>query len=268
MNSLIQIPNLNMVASGAGSRVLENAPEILEEAIELSGAEKPVVLTIGTAEPTQDWYDEFITLTQDRFGALGATVVNLHEFGQAPSEQEAIDKISNADTIWVAGGDTLHMVDFWKEHGIDHLLRSAAESGTVMSGGSAGMLSWMNQGHSDSMEYRVGKGEYWDYIFVPGLGYIDATACPHFDSLRADNSEPRKLDFIRKYMAKANNALPETAIGFDNMAALVISGGLYKVISAPDTKFPGGGIHVMKKTQKDLSIERLPVSKQLLPFEF
>lgn len=256
-----------MVASGAGSHVLEHAPEIVKEAVDLSGAEKPVVLTIGTAEPSLEWYNEFVELTQEKFGKLGATVVNLHEFGQAPSEQEAIDKISRANTIWVAGGDTLHMIDFWKEHDIDQLLRNAAESGTVMSGGSAGMLSWMSQGHSDSLSYRVAEGEDWDYIFVPGLGYIDATACPHFDSVRSSNSEPRKLDFIRKYMAKANNALPKTAIGFDNMAALVISNGLYRVISSPDTKFPNGGIHVMKKTEKDLSIERLPVSKQFLPFE-
>lgn len=85
MSSLVNMENLRMVAAGSGSAVLEQAPSILREAVELSGAEKPKVLTIGTAEPTVDWYNEFIQGTKRQFGKIiGAEITNLHEFNQAP----------------------------------------------------------------------------------------------------------------------------------------------------------------------------------------
>ena len=87
---------------------------------------------------------------------MGLDITNLHEYEQAPPPAETEDKIGAADMIWVTGGDTLRMIDFWKKHGIATELDKAAANGTVLSGGSAGMLAWLERGHSDSLSYRAG----------------------------------------------------------------------------------------------------------------
>jgi len=265
MSSVLNLENIKMVAAGAGSDVLkgEHTDPILKEALDLSGAEKPKVLVVATAEPTEAWYNEFIQGTNERFKKLGANVTNLHEFGKAPSQDEIDEKIGTADTIWVAGGDTLHMMEFWKEHGIDVALGRAAQRGAVMSGGSAGMLAWMEQGHSDSLSYRVPEGEPWDYIFVKGLGYINVTAIPHFDSMK--DGELRSEDFKKKF--KANDALPNVGLGIDNMAALSIVDGQYRVISTPNEKYPRAQVHILHKTKEGIEESVLPAENEYKPLE-
>jgi dipeptidase E len=261
MTSIIKEPGLKMVAAGAGSRLLQSelTDPILKEALDISGARKPTVLTIATAEPTENYFNEFIEGTERRFGALGANVVNLHAFGKAPSEQEALDKISQADTIWVAGGDTDKMMESWRQYHITEKLNEAAVRGVVMSGGSAGMLAWMEQGHSDSLSYRVPEGEPWDYIFVPGLGYVSATATPHFDEIT--DGKARSTDFRQKFLA--NDKLSSTGIGVDNMAALSVTDGKFRVLRAPDADFPRAQVHIMKKNAEGgLTENTLPVSNE------
>ncbi len=266
-NSIIKLPGLKMVAAGAGGRLLESevSDPVFQEALDISGARKPNVLTIATAEPTKDWYDEFIEGTERRFGGLGADVVNLHDFRTPPSEAELEDKLHAADVVWVAGGDTGKMMEFWKEHGIGEGLTDAALRGVVMSGGSAGMLAWMKQGHSDSLSYRVPEGEDWEYIFVPGMGYVDVTAVPHFDTKKDGTDIKRSDDFKGRFVA--NDSLPELGLGIDNMAALSVIDGNYRVVSVPDKEFPSAGVHLLTKSDSTVIEERLPVHKGYKTFK-
>jgi len=264
MIGVVSVENLRMVAVGAGSMGLASpGNEFTGAAVDLSGAEKPNVLTIGTAEPTADYFEDFVANTLSRFGNLGAKVVNLHDFQKAPSKDEAENKIGEADVIWVAGGDTLHMIDFWRENGIDELLNGAASRGTVMGGGSAGMLAWMERGHSDSLSYRVPEGEPWDYIFVSGLGYLAVTGCPHYDA-STDGAAMRETDFIEKFAA--DKSLPKTALGIDNMAALVVADGNYKIVKAPNDRFPRAGVFQINKTKGGVVQERLSEPKDFARF--
>lgn len=269
MTSLIKEPSLKMVAAGAGSRLMgsENASLVLGEALDISGAAKPTVLTIATAEPTREWHDEFVEKAQQQFSRLGANVVNLHEFGTMPSPSEIDDKIARADTIWVAGGSTQEMIKKWKKHDIDIALTEAARRGTVLGGGSAGMLAWLKQGHSDSESYdpTITMNRPWEYIFVKGLGYIKVAGTPHFDSIE-DDGKVRRDDFIEKFIA--DPSLPTTGIGIDNMAALSIIDGHYRVIQVPgDADFAPGNVHILKKTADGLDEDKLPVSSGYKPFD-
>ncbi len=268
MTSSLQIENLRMVAPGSGRYALANASSFIREAVDLSGASKPNVLTITTAEPTRAHYREFIRQSQHQFEKkIGANVVNLHGFGKAPSKQEIAHKIGQADVIWVAGGDTVHMLEFWKRHRIDAELLAAANAGTVMGGGSAGMLAWMRQGHSDYRSYRVAKNEPWDYEFVPGLGFLALTGCPHWDSKK--DGTLRGDDFIEKYAA-APNDVPDVGLGIANMAALALNGdGMFRVLTSPDQKFPNAGVHIVTRTENGaIHDERLPVELEYRPLSF
>ncbi|MES2304610.1 MAG: peptidase E [Gemmatimonadota bacterium] len=83
------------------------------------------------------------------------------------------DFIADQDVIYVGGGDTANMLVLWRCHGIDAALRRAWENGAVLAGASAGMLCWFNGGITDSFGGLAPLND--------GLGFIDATACPHYD---------------------------------------------------------------------------------------
>ncbi|HJP96861.1 MAG TPA: Type 1 glutamine amidotransferase-like domain-containing protein [Candidatus Saccharimonadales bacterium] len=258
--SVVAAENLNFVMSGTA---LLQEP-VTQEALELTGAENPRVLLVGTAKPTQEKFDDFLVKAITHFGSLGITPVNLHDFSQAPSKEEATHKIQSADMLWVTGGDTLQLIDFWEQHGIASEIGKAAANGTVLSGGSAGMLAWFEQGHSDSFSYRVAEGEPWDYMFVRGLGYIAATGCPHYDS-RTKGGAPRKDDFYERFRADAS--VPSVGIGITNRAALAIHDNTYRVVAVPDASKPAE-VHIFRRTDSEIADELLPISGdyQTLPF--
>ena len=109
-------------------------------------------------------------------------------------------KIEKADFIYVGGGNTVYMIDRWKETGLVPLLREAYERGKILCGLSAGAICWFERMYSDS----VVEGEYRMY---DGLGWIKGKISPHYDE--------RMLDFDE--IVLYNNF---RAWGIENKAAL------------------------------------------------
>ncbi len=259
MSSIITVEKLSMVISG---NALLQEP-VTREALELTGLTKPNVLVIGTSRPNAEAFADFIGKTMNHFGSMGLDTTSLHEYDQAPTQAEAEDKIGAADMIWVGGGDTLQMIDFWKKHGIDAELAKAATKGTVMSGGSAGMLAWFERGHSDSLSYRVKEGEPWDYLFAPGLGYLAATGCPHYDS-KTGQAALRRVDFAEKFLADDN--LPPLAIGITNRAGLALHDQKFRVVGVSD-EARQAEVHILRKKDGSIVGEQLPIQRDYAPFE-
>jgi peptidase E len=81
--------------------------------------------------------------------------------------------LSEQDVIYVGGGNTVNLLAMWRAHGLDVLLRDALDRGTVLGGLSAGMLCWFQGGVTDSYGGLEALKE--------GLGFIEGTACPHYD---------------------------------------------------------------------------------------
>lgn len=258
--SVVTAENINLVVSGTA---LLQEP-ITKEALELTGAENPRVLLVGSAKPTQEAFDAFVVKAALHFDSLGVTPESLHEFNLAPSPEEATHKIQSADMLWVTGGDTLQLIDFWERHGIASEIGKAAAKGTVLSGGSAGMLAWFEQGHSDSFSYRVAEGDPWDYAFVRGLGYIAATGCPHYDG-RTKDAALRKDDFYEKF--STDLSVPGVGIGITNRAALAIHNNSYRVIAVPDEGKPAE-VHVFHRVEGEIIDEQLPVHSDYQPLTF
>jgi peptidase E len=267
-SSLLATPGLKLVMAGAGSDTMKSPDTIiLDTALDISGAPRPTVLTIGTAEPTADYFNEFTENTKRQFGGLGAGVVNLHEFKTAPSEAELQDKIGSADIVWVAGGNTKEAMKFWEQYGITKALSEAALRGVVLAGGSAGFLAWTEQGFSDSLSYEVPEGEPWEYVFVKGMGMVRATGIPHFDTNK-EGTDKKRRDFFMEEFTKNNPNLPNHAIGIDNAGALVLVDGQYQVVKRQDAQFPNGDVHIITKNSDGmLSTEILPVNKDLKKLE-
>jgi dipeptidase E len=143
----------------------------------------------------------------------------------------------------------------WRGLGVDKLLKSAYEKGTVLSGISAGSICWFDSGHSDSMSFY--NSRKWKYINVRGMGLVHGTHCPHYNS--STQGLPRRRDF--------QNLIRKTGglgIAIDNNCAIeFIDGRFYRVISS---RRYSRAYRVYKRGGKAVA-EQIPQQKQLAPIE-
>jgi peptidase E len=72
-----------------------------------------------------------------------------------------------------SGGSTANAIAIWRTHGFDAILREAWEAGVVLTGWSAGMICWFQQGVTDSFGPELAPMEC--------LGFLSGSACPHYD---------------------------------------------------------------------------------------
>lgn len=140
-------------------------------------------------------------------------------------------KIENADCIYVGGGDTLFMLDLWKEKGVDKLLTDAYNDGKIICGLSAGAICWFSDMYTDS-EIMNGKSD--EYKLEKGLGLLDGLITPHFNE--------REKDFIpvfeRSGFSRAYAVENDAAIVFKNGEPIkaLSSGGKAFLISKENGK--------------------------------
>ncbi len=88
-------------------------------------------------------------------------------------------KFAKADFIYVGGGNTVFMLDHWRECGLLPLIKDAYERGVLLSGLSAGAICWFEDMYSDS----VVEG---DYRMHTGLSWIKGKISPHYDERMLD----------------------------------------------------------------------------------
>jgi dipeptidase E len=100
-----------------------------------------------------------------------AAMTHLHFFPWPPSglRELALDH----DIILVTGGNTANAIAIWRAHGFDEILREAWDAGVVLTGWSAGMICWFEQGVTDSFGPELAP--------MDCLGFLPGSACPHFD---------------------------------------------------------------------------------------
>lgn len=210
-------------------------PEVVREIVRLSGRETPRVLYLGTAK-----YDEAEAQARQCAGlqAHGCTITALPIAVESPSLEVAKAAMDGADVVLFSGGNTLFAHDRLVKLGIDRLLREALARGAVLCGGSAGAIIWCDGGHSDSRDPATFKNpkpdlsdeekKAWDYIRVPGLGFLPGLCCPHHDKVQS-NGMLRATDFDGMMRRHAG----EVGLCIDNDAAFVVEDEEFRVV-APD----------------------------------
>jgi len=197
--------------------------KIDEEIVALTGKENPSLLFIPTAS---DDSKSYCFLVRKYFGGkLGCQTDNLLLLKEKYSQAELERKILGADIIYVGGGNTLKMMQVWREFGVDKILKVAYKKGIVMSGVSSGAICWFDWGNSDSQKFEDGSNEL---IKVQGLGLIPALHCPHYDV------EVHRQDDLKEMM---RNVAEIPAIALDNCCGIEIVDDRYRIIkSQPDAK--------------------------------
>ncbi len=114
-------------------------------------------------------------------------------------------KFERADFLYVGGGNTVFMLEHWKQSGLLKYIEDAYERGVIVAGLSAGAICWFEEMYSDS----VIEGEYAMYR---GLGWIKGKISPHYDERTLDFD---KILLYNKYCAWGveNNAALELVDG-------------------------------------------------------
>lgn len=215
---------------------IETLP-IDKEIIRSTGKKHPRLLFIPTASHDARLY---IDTVQKYFGQrLGCRIDTLLVATDAPDRTATKEKISNADIIYVGGGNTLFLMKRWRKFGVDKLLKQAWTEGKVMAGVSAGAICWFKYGSSDSR--AMNKPGSSNYIRVKGLGLINATLSPHHI-----REQQRKLELVK--MIKKHGGL---GLAVDDHAALEITDDEFRVI----TSKPTSKIYKVRKQQGKLIYE-------------
>ncbi|MGN1052220.1 MAG: peptidase E [Candidatus Scatosoma sp.] len=147
------------------------------------------------------------------------------------------EKFEKADMIYVGGGDTVFMMNRWKETGLLPLIKDAYLRGVILCGLSAGAICWFSDIYTDSAS--CGDGE--KYAMYNGLGWIKGKISPHYGARMVD------FDKILCY----NNG---SAYGLEDDSALVLQGG--EAIGALSS---GGTVWKIVSENGVLTKERVPL---------
>lgn len=165
-----------IVAVSSGD--LESTAPINRYALGLISGEGRNVLFIGTASGDAAGYVENI---ENAFSALGCQVRALSLTIRAYTHDEIRETIAWADLIYVGGGDTIFMMNTWRNCGLDEILKEVyCKDTAVLMGISAGAMCWFRRGCTDSAlaENRGGAGYGWANHLLDIHHYA---FCPHYE---------------------------------------------------------------------------------------
>jgi dipeptidase E len=170
--------------------------------LDLSGKDRPRITLLPTASADRD---DYVLGFYERLAGR-AEVSHVGLFRRTIADLRA--HLLAQDVIFVSGGNTASMLAVWRAHGVDAILREAWEQGIVLAGTSAGALCWFEDGVTDSYGPEL-------EALNDGLGFLDGTLCPHYDS------EPQRQPVYRRLVSSG-----ELAPGYaaDDLVALHFAG--------------------------------------------
>lgn len=190
--------------------------EIDEKIVKLSNKENPNFLFIGLASNFSDSYYKVIKDIYKNLGCKTGKISN-----KTLTHIEVVEeKIKNADIIYIGGGDTVKLVNILKENKIDKMLKEKLDTESVLVGISAGAISYLKSGLSDT---EIMNNISNNYVKVDGLGFIDYMFVPHF------SSDSKKMEDLEKVLKNDKDSI---ALCTDNCAAIEIIDGHINVVKS------------------------------------
>lgn len=189
-----------------------------------AGEKRANALFIGTASHDSMPYFNSFRKTYTSVFDIKAEVA-LIVYGEMDMQKIA-GKIEAADCIYIGGGDTVFMLEKWKETGLDKLIIDAYNKGKIICGLSAGAICWFTDMYTD---YEIMRGQSSEYVLRKGLGILDGAMCPHFNEREEDFTLALKKGQLKSAYCVENDC----AICFINgeYNGVVSAGGKAYVVS-------------------------------------
>lgn len=166
-------------------------------------------LFVGTASHDyMPYYNTFHKIYTGIFGLKTDCALTVYV---ETDDDKLKSKFDKADLIYVGGGDTVFMLNKWRERGIVGHILNSLKLGAVICGLSAGAICWFEKMYTDGL---ITEGVSDKYEITDALGIIKGGACPHFNL--------RVTDFINAISVYDDNL---EWYGIENNAALVFKNG-------------------------------------------
>ena len=189
-----------------------------------AGENRANALFLGTASHDSMPYFNSFRKTYTSVFDIKAEV-GLMVYGEMSVEKIA-DKINKADCIYIGGGDTVYMLERWKELGVDKMIVDAYNEGKIICGLSAGAICWFADMYTD---YEIMRGQSADYVLKKGLGIIEGAMCPHFNEREKDFTDAMIKSSIPFAYAVENDCALEFVDG--KLIKSISSGGKAYILS-------------------------------------
>ncbi len=155
-------------------------------------------------------------------GSAMPTDLTLFDPGSLPRNPSRSSDLSSfiaeQDIIYVSGGNTVNLLAMWRAHGLDRIFREAWLNGKIFCGLSAGMICWFKASVTDSF----GALDRLD----DGLGFIDSSACPHYDG------EPGRRPAYHRFISEG---LPGGFAADDGAGLHFVGTDLVEVVTSTPT---------------------------------
>lgn len=208
-----------IVAMGGGGFSMEPENPLLDEfVLSLCQKERPKICFVPTAAADGAAYIARFYRAFSNGSAI-PTDLTLFDPGSLPRNPSLTSELSafiaEQDIIYVSGGNTVNLLAMWRSHGLDKIFKDAWISGKIFCGLSAGMICWFKASVTDSF----GSLDRLD----DGLGWIDSSACPHYDG------EPGRRPAYQRFVSEG---LPNGFAADDGAALHFVGTELSEVVTS------------------------------------
>lgn len=205
------------VLIGGGDIRTFETEKIDTEIVKISGKSDARILFVGLASSYSDSYYDAV---KRQYRKLGCTCSYLKKSNLINNIELAINKINNADIIYIGGGDSIKLIERIKEYKLDKIFRKLDDKHIIV-GMSAGAIMISKYGLSDA---NILRGESEELEFVEGLGLVNLNICPHY------NKDIRKNELKRSIIDSR-----ERVFGLEDNTAVVVAGEKIKVLKGNDS---------------------------------
>jgi len=201
-----------------------------------SDASSPRVCFIPTASGDSDNY---VRRFYESMCTLDCKPRHLSLFHSPPANLRSF--VLEHDIIYVGGGNTRNMLAIWRDWGLDLIIKSAYESGIILTGVSAGSICWFEQGVTDSMK-PIGSDTL---ASIECLGFLKGSNCPHYASEEFRRSEYHRL-------LNAGEIVDGWAVD-DGVVLHFVDGSLKVIVTSRSTAFA----YRVKRGDEEVEEERI-----------
>ncbi len=208
-------------------------PALTRYVLALTGRPRPKILFVPTASGDETAY---LLAFYQAMAVVQCEPCHLALFNRTVDDIDRL--IRSQDVVMVGGGNTANMLAIWRLHGVDDALRNAYQTGTILTGWSAGCICWFDSGITDSFTPELGP-------LRDGLKLLEGSACPHYDS-----QERRRPVYAREIAA----GLPPGIALDDGVAARYDDERLVEIVSA---RQEGRAFRVDAKEERQLQVRVL-----------
>ena len=228
---------LRLFAIGGVGFSQQDDPQLEDFILAQISSARPHIGYIGTASQDDP---ERIRRFYTRFSAASAEVSHLPV---SASIADAQTWSVHMNAIYVGGGNTIRLLDTWRQTGLHHVLLSAARRGVLLAGVSAGAVAWFEYALSDASGQGLAP--------LRGLGAFSGSCCPHY------SSEPQRQTEYQAHIARGT--LPDGIAIDDGVGVLFDQTGPLQVVSAR----AGAGAYLVRRARNNAISEPLPATSRL-----